>query len=224
MIHRDYKFIFVRTAKTGSTSIIENWVPGYISTSKLPDHMVLPGTNTWKHDNNHIPLYHVKENMSRGDFNTFYKFGFVRNPYDRVVSAYRYVSDWHMYHDGSNPYSDFKDFIIKLFVTKEKPSEAVKYGPQHVFVDGCDRVGKFENIQREYNIICDNIGVYPRRLPWENHDYAWRYLPKHGWSDYHKHNPLLEPKHYTSYYDDYTRSVIEQVFAQDLDVYNYRFG
>lgn len=222
MINHDYRFIFIRNAKSGSTSIVENWSPGYVS-SKLPDHMVLPGTSTWKHDKNHIPLSHVKQHMSDKKFNEYFKFGFVRNPYDRVVSAYRYTTDWYQYHENSKPYVDLKDFVKKLFTTDKFLDESVKYGPQHVFLQGCDQIGRFENMQRDYNIICEKLDVYPRRLSHENKNYPWRYLPKHGWSEYQHKNPLSDTKHYTEYYDQDTKDLVTRVFDQDLQQYNYDF-
>lgn len=223
MINRDYKFIFIRNAKSGSTSIVENWCPGYISTSQLPDHMVLPGTSTWNHDKNHIPLSHVQKNMDCDEYDQYFKFGFVRNPFDRLVSAYLYVVDWHAYFEHARPYESFEDFVNQLFVTKIKPAESMKYGPQHVFLDGCDHVGRFENLQRDYNLVCERISVYPRRLTRENSEYAWRYLPKHGWSVYHEQNPLKPRQHYTEYYNQHTRDVVSDVFACDLEQYNYSF-
>lgn len=222
MINHDYKFIFIRNAKSGSTSIVENWSPGYVS-SKLPDHMVLPGTDTWKHDKNHVPLSHVKQHIDEKKFRGYFKFGFVRNPYDRIVSAYKYTTDWFQYHENSEPFERFQDFIKKLFTTDHFPNETIKYGPQHVFLQGCDHVGRFENLQRDYNLICEKIGVYPRRLTGENKNYPWRYLPKHGWSDYQHKNPLSETKHYTEYYDHETKDLVTRVFEQDLQQYNYDF-
>lgn len=223
MINHDYQFIFVRNPKTGSTSILENWSPGYISTSKLPDNMIPPGTDTWEYDTNHVFLSHMKNNMEHDDYTSYFKFGFVRNPYDRLVSSYRYACDWHLYFERSKPYKSFADFVDKLFVTRSAPAETIKYGPQHAFLDGCDYVGKFETLQRDYNIACEKMNIYPRRLSHENKAYAWRYLPKHGWSTYHEQNPLPRLDHYRSYYNEHIKSVVDSVFAQDIEIYQYRF-
>lgn len=223
MINNDYKFIFVRCAKTGSTSIIENWYPGYI-TGTNKKITTVPGTDTWEHDKNHIPAYHIKNNMEYADFITYFKFAFVRNPYDRVVSAYRYSSDWFMFHEHKTPFKNFSDFVEKVFVLKNYPGEAIKYGPQWRFVKGCDFIGRYEHIQHDYNKVCDHLSIYPRRLTVENRYYPWRQLPKtREFTQYHRDNPQHDTQHYSKYYNDTTRNIVSTIFKQDIEMFNYSF-
>lgn len=140
-----------------------------------------------------------------------FKFAFVRNPWDKFVSAYEYLKrggipcfDRPKTLTIKKDYPEFKDFVLAKHVWEQW----VFFQPQLNFitVDGSiktDFVGRFENFQNDFNFICDQID-HPRvKLPHVN-------ATKHV--------------HYTEYYDDQLIKVIERNFSEDIDTFKYKFG
>lgn len=198
-INHDKKYIFVRTAKTGSTSLLHSLRS--IGGQKKIRHQCL-------YDKNHIPADYIKNNYTKY-FKNYFTFGFVRNPWSRMVSVWRMNMRFHR----NTP--DFKDYVksIPAFEWmpkkpkrkwKKTPREVwlYKYSSMYEFTNGCDFVGKLENLQQDFNIVCEKIGVPHRQLP---------------------HTNKTKHKHYTEYYDNETREIVAEKYAKDIEYFGYKF-
>lgn len=93
-----------------------------------------------------------------------FKFAFVRNPFDRLASCYRHIiqkgsmeniqDDTRFYREMS--FEEFVDVILKIKVQNMD----IHFRPQYTFIpETPDFLGKFENIENDFKIICEKIGI-----------------------------------------------------------------
>lgn len=147
-----YKCIFVHIPKNGGTSI---------GTSLLDTKIA------------HMSALDYKTLFGKKVFNSYFKFAFIRNPFTRLVSAYDFMKAGAY---GPNNKENAKNVaIVKRFNTMEEfvmkyltPDTAKRirqFRPQYYYL--CDSnlnliidfVGKFENIQEDYDYVRSKIGT-----------------------------------------------------------------
>ena len=205
MINHKHKFIFVRVAKTASTSMLSplfkgnQGAAGYIL-SEIAERYSINVRKYWDKDFHHYPLGIIKKVVSSEIYDSYYKFGFVRNPWARAISAYKYAVKWHKSRGSYNQHPELATFERWILSIKE-PFH--KYGEQYAYVEGCDFIGKIENIQEDFNIVCDKVGLPRTKL---------------------RHENKTNHKHYTEYYDNDTKQIISKIFSKDIEYFGYKFG
>lgn len=106
-----------------------------------------------------------KATISPEQWKTYYKFTFVRNPYDRLVSAWKYINK--LIEKTTNEKKDrpsFADFC-------KHPSRCDEYAFFHAFISQREQllntkgelnlqfIGKFENLNEDFIKVLTNLGV-----------------------------------------------------------------
>jgi hypothetical protein len=135
----------------------------------------------------------------------YFSWTFVRNPYDRLVSSYiNKVVDKHQ--GGLKKYrhiKTFKEFVHKLENVSGKTCDRHIRSLYTFFPPDIDFIGRFENLQSDFNLISERLGVSDENLP---------------------HINKTNHKHYTEYYDDETVEIVKEKYADDLEMFGYEFG
>jgi chondroitin 4-sulfotransferase 11 len=196
IISDSHNFVFVATTKTGSTSI-ENHLKFYQSTKYKITHL------------NDSYNKHCSLKIIYGKFpfiENYFKFAMVRNPFDWVVS-------WYFYRKSRQNKNNTKNISFKKWLIDENSSayniKGIGLSLSQYDIINCnadikiDFIGRYENIQKDFNVICDKIGIPQQQLPHKN-------KTKH--------------KHYTEYYDDETREIVAQKYEKDIEYFGYKFG
>ncbi len=163
----------------------------------------------------HLPWY-VYYTASPKKFAAYFKFCFVRNPWDRVLSAYRYLKN------GGNKTSDLS--VAKAIISFESFDRFVIDGlgrgyfrsyllflPQSYFIIGptnevmVDFVGRYENIEEDYKIVADRLDL-SKSLPRIN------VTQETDWNFYRE-----------AYCSNESISVIAEIYRQDIISFGYDF-
>lgn len=166
-------------------------------------------------------------------FAAYYKFSFVRNPWDRLVSFYKYRGHAHRY--------DFKTFVFKHMPKPGWTNDFCHVTPQYDFIykdDRClvDFVGKFEHLQHDFDQVCAALGLPVGKLPHAN-----KSLQQHTVLSVLRGEPRKIVrnlkrivmrgraerntfKHYSEYYDAETREQVARLYHRDIDAFGYEFA
>ena len=210
MISHKHKFIFVHIPKCAGSSIEQTLLKneGIRIPSKQKFYLDFLSENIKKLYLLDYPMHsysqHFRLNQyDRGCVKNYYCFTFVRNPWDLLVSEYFYIKKNYNFD------LSFKEFIYlgeKIKLTKGFKwfiERGNHLKPQHTFLSkDINFIGRFENIQADFNTICDKIGVSHQELP---------------------HKNKTNHKHYTEYYDDETREIVAERYAKDIEYFGYKF-
>lgn len=197
MISHKHKFIFLHIPKAAGTSISKALSENSHSIKFRYSHPKL---------DEYFDSFNDKYNLEE-----YFIFSFCRNPFDRFVSAFNYIKK-----GGVNRFDkisrdklglqnlEFKEFALQL-LHQDLP---VHFIPQADFFMGknlnrMNFIGKFENLQQDFDIACDEIGIERSKLTCNNK---------------RKH------KHYIEYYDDETREIVAKKYAKDIEYFSYKFG
>jgi chondroitin 4-sulfotransferase 11 len=187
MVLHDYKLIFIHIPKNAGVSIYEVF--------EVP-----------QNDQGHkkIDEYDI-ENVDE-----YFKFCFVRNPWDRFVSTYSYFKKGGRGRPGDikdsevvNSYENFNDFVNNIQELKESFNDRHFYNQSYWLDDSLDFIGRFESLQEDFNTVCDMIDIPHTQLPHKNKS---------------KH------KHYTEYYDEESKQIVADIYANDIECFDYKFG
>ena len=116
-------------------------------------------------------------------YKSYFKFGVVRSPWDRAVSAYTYLKgggrnagDAAFAQRYLSDCDSFANFMVRMANTAFADSvmKGQHFRPQNHFVRGpsgaveLDYIARFESIENDYKTICERIGVEAKRLSQTN--------------------------------------------------------
>lgn len=180
--------------------------------SKLPIFIHIPkagGTTIRSSIQRYKPIdwHHPITFYSEEERNCRFTFAFTRNPFDRLLSAYKYLRGGGS-HKGDAEIGKTLSNNFNSFVLKDLNDIICRlhFRPQMHYIEDINLfnfIGKFENLQEDFNTVCDNISISHIKLPHLNKS---------------KH------KHYTEYYTDETKQIVAEKYAKDIEQFGYDFG
>lgn len=212
MIIDNNKVIFIHIQKTAGTSITHALLSNLIGQETSGPMMDLPKhiQNEYglRFDLKHASALKIQKHVGKDKWNDYYKFAFIRNPWDRAVSAYHWGHD----HNKENKSVSFTEFARMLPTSPNNISATwgqASYS-QLSFISSLD--GK---------IIVDDV------FQFEKFDIALRTINfKTGIdvvSTIKKHKANRTRKPYNEYYTEETKDIISNMFKIDIEYFGYKF-
>ena len=199
------RFIFVAIPKTGTHAVRQalrkHMGPEDIEQVGLFVQKKFPMPELARLQHGHLSLQQVRPFLSPGDFESYFKFAFVRNPFDRFVSYCAFMTrDDRMFEQ--DPHLVMRHFIAN------PPWGHILFQPQHkqlVDEEGqllTDLIGRFETMQQSYDAIAERIGIPTAPLERVN-------ASSHA--------------DYRTYFNQEIREGVAKLYARDLELFGYQF-
>lgn len=214
MISHKLRCIFIHIPKCAGSSINKFLWDDKKLDWKIPNYEVLYG---WC-PKRKIHLQHATskqlletELITEQTWDEYYKFTFVRNPWDRAYSDYLWIMNDTKIKDT------FKEYIYKSGNFKEALTnkESRNYRGDHLLqqtdffdIDGffnLNFVGRFENLMGDLDVIKSKLNI------------------SKNFSRHDKKN-LKRFKHYSQFYNLTKKRLVEEVFPNDINKLGYSFN
>ena len=163
--------------------------------------------------------------MEKKSIQQYFKFTFVRNPWDRFISLWVKFKE-----EGKTSRSSLMGCLnLHIDTDFKEPQEVLRYlllahqkdlllprwfKPQYEYVHDenlrilTNYIGQYEKFQFCFDFLCDRIDVPHKTLPW-------------GDEKQRRHHK--EKKHYKDYYDDFMINAVAEIYHNDIKTWQYEF-
>ncbi len=215
LVSQSNNFVLIHIQKTGGVSISE------VLKGSVPD-----ATN---HQPRHMFASQAVERVE--DWEKHFKFAFVRNPWDRLVSWYSMINKIKQARASKQPLTRRQRIRLKnnpflRYVVRNAPTfedfirnctneieigDGFYYSSIYNQIDYLtdengdllvDYIGRFERFTEDLTVVLDKVELHADSIP-------------------HK-NPSAHD-HYSSFYTDETESIVRERFSRDIDYFGYEF-
>ncbi len=214
LVSHNYKFIFIKTRKTASTSteaflerfcvdpsIMEAYVPEHSADEVENEFGIIGsrwrgkvGKRTWF---NHKPVSEIKRDLGEALFNSYYKVCNIRNPYDLAVSYYHFMGN-----------KEIDKLRFEAFVRNSSTIHTLKTNTNLWSDNGVydfDYI-RMESLQSDLITFLDKIGCRSKS------SFSLPHFKKSiGRCDYR------------DYYNPTSRKAVEQIYGKEIELFSYKF-
>ena len=152
--------------------------------------------------------------LEREVYNDSFKFAFVRNPWDRLVSTWGYYKSFRGEVDKSTRFLRSFELFVEEVIVKKNWIPSLEYKimrpyfqhalPQMSWLgSGVDFIGRFERLNEDWQTICE-MGNLKYQLLKKTHT-------------------IKRFKHYREHYTDEMAKQVAEFYTEEITRFGYRF-
>lgn len=144
-----------------------------------------------------------KISVTSEQYQSYFKFSFVRNPWARAFSWYKNVNrdEIHQKSLGLNEMISFKEFL-KRFAGEGMLRPQTYWLKNFEGKIDLDFIGRFENLEEGFGEVAKRLNMQELSLP---------------------HKIKGSSKDYRDYYDDDSIQIVQKVYKEEIELFGYSF-
>ena len=216
LISHSHRFIFFHVAKTAGLSVRDALQPYSEEPTrfkiKRPPRLKAGQPNpfyaVWEALLIHAKASDAQKELPGAIFERYYKFAFVRNPWDWQVSMYHFIlsEPTHVKHALVKSFGTFERYLDWVIATPNPYAKGATKLQKEVITDAAgkllvDFVGHYETLAQDFAQVGQTLNITAQ-------------LPHVNRSTHHD---------YRAYYTARTRQLVAEHFAADIALFGYTF-
>jgi hypothetical protein len=164
----------------------------------------------------HLRVTHYQLIFTQPEYEDYFKFTFVRNPWDRLVSAFLFLkkggtnkADRQWAGENLSRFEDFDSFVTK-WVDRKNVNKWKHFVPQYKFLclpgartPVVDFIGYFEHLNEDFINVQKRLGSHTNLQHLNKTDGGKR--------------------DYREYYTETTKKIVADVYREDIQIFGYDF-
>lgn len=209
IISHKYKFIFFAVPRTATHSIRQALgpclTPDDWQQELLRKKQTIPIAAIGRLGHGHISVTQLKQNVSKDTWSSYFKFAFVRNPFERFVSVCSFLNKNNVNYAAHAP------GFMKNALLIERFRQRILVRPQtEMLVDedgviAMDFIGRYETLQGSWDHVCNTIGIKRQALQRQNQS-----------------SQTPNSTRYSNYYDLKLEAQVRDFYQADFAMLNYQ--
>jgi hypothetical protein len=210
VVSHSHAFLFIHVDKAAGTSI-ENALRPYASRgdrNRLRRRLVWLGRLNrigGLHRSLQFPIHsralQVQRCLPPQEYSRLFKFAFVRNPWDRLVSRYSFLlkKEDHHRHGMVQQMTSFEEYVQWELRRGKLPQYKYVTGKRGELI--VDFIGYYERLHKDFAQVCQRLNI-TAELP---------------------HSNASSHRDYRTYYTPAVRDLVAREFERDIELFGYDF-
>ena len=202
MILHARRLIFFHNPKVAGTSI-ENVIHGKRWDPYQFDRELFVGWHDPYGFTQHATYGQMLDFYDESIIGNYYKFCFVRNPWERLVSAFNYsIAAGEI---SGDKFDEFVDSTFELVTSNSyRPGQHATPQTDYIFHNGrqiVDFIGRFERLSEDWKFIAGIFKFPPLPI----------------------YNQAKQRSAYQNFYSDRSRQQVSEMYAEEIKIFDYNF-
>ena len=204
IISHKHRFIFFAVPRTATHALRQALRPclgpGDWEQQALFGNQSIPIPGVAAIGHGHVSWQQLQAQLPDQSLASYFKFGFVRNPFDRYVSTCFFLN-------RRNPgFNGHELEFLRIAINKPRFRQRILALPQYRLLTDenntlmMDYTGRYETLQESYDEICRRVGIAPARLQRRNES---------------------RRRNYACYYDAPLRQAVAEWYCKDFEMFDY---